>query len=521
MNYVRQIAYSQIIRKLIDRLRSYFVMISLFISVIIGVFVPAVAESEQAADSLIFGEISIVSERPVGTAFVRIQQEFSNEFVKSNRYEELTAKLMQIPVRDGYYFPVLHLESVSPGFSDGVARLNPVFQLGWGEITQIDTILFEGVKKTKPAVIRRMVKDYIGKRYSPALNEQLNRSFRRFPFLTVNSANEIVKTREGKTAILISMRELQENEFGGVVGYVPETYNRKGYFTGELDLKFHNLSGTGRQLFLYWSKTNRYSQQIRMSYTEPWIWKSDMFGTADFEQVLRDTLVVIRKLGVSAGFYSFKRGSIELSVSHESTLPTPGGRNLFGLVQTKTNAVGLKYGIDRRNNFYNPARGFALNTTYSAGIQQRDSLDNKVRSEVMFNSEIYFPLKTDWVMAAMVHARAKWLTGEESAYSDQYWFGGAGSLRGYPNDFFRGSQIAWTTFEIRRLFGNLSSFFLFFDQGYFRRKELTMETIRYPNSFGVGIRLFSRMGIIGLDYGFGRGDTFSTAKIHVRLINRF
>lgn len=521
MNGIRQIVNSQNTRRLINRAWSYSLMSSLVISVIMGVFVPAVAEPEQPTDLLIFGEIDIVSERPPGTAFGRIQKQFSNEFVKSDQYKELTNKLMQIPVREGYYFPVLHLESVSPGFADGVARLNPVFQLGWGELTQIDTILFEGVKKTKPAVLRRMVKDYIGKCYSPALDKRLNRSFGRFPFLTINSATEIVKTREGKTAILISMRELQENEFGGVVGYVPETYNRKGYFTGELDLKFHNLSGTGRQLFLYWSKTNRYSQQFRMSYTEPWILKSDMFGTAEFEQVLRDTLVVIRKLGVSAGFYSFKRGSIELSVSHESTLPTPGGRNLFGLVQTKTNAVGLKYGIDRRNNFYNPSKGFALNTKYSVGIQQRDSLDNKVRSEVMFNSEIYFPLKTDWVMAAMVHARAKWLAGEEPVYSDQYWFGGAGSLRGYPNDFFRGSQIAWTTLEIRRLFGNLSSFFLFFDQGYFQRKELTIETIQYPNSFGVGIRLSSRMGIIGLDYGFGRGDTFSTAKIHVRLINRF
>ncbi len=479
------------------------------------------ARTDVSADSVVFGKITINSDRVIHGRTNQIQGEFTDQTVTQQSIDNLTIHLLRLPVREGYYFPVLHLESVSPGFADGIARLNPVFRLDWGETTSIDTVLFHGIEKTRPNIMQRMVKDYIGKRYSPALDERLDRSFRRFPFLTINSANEIVKTREGKTAILISMRELQENEFGGVVGYVPETYKRKGYFTGELDLKFHNLSGTGRQLFLYWSKTNRYSQQIRMSYTEPWIWKSDMFGTAEFEQVLRDTLVVIRKLGVSAGFYSFKRGSIELSVSHESTLPTPGGRNLLGLVQTKTNAIGLKYGIDRRNNFYNPSKGFALNTTYSAGIQRRDSLDNKVRSEVIFNSETYFPLKTNWVIAAMVHARAKWLTGEEPAYSDQYWFGGAGSLRGYPNDFFRGSQIAWATLEIRRLFGNLSSFFLFFDQGYFRRKELTMETIRYPNSFGVGIRLSSRMGIIGLDYGFGRGDTFSTAKIHVRLINRF
>jgi len=45
--------------------------------------------------------------------------------------------------------------------------------------------------------------------------------------------------------------------------------------------------------------------------------------------------------------------------------------------------------------------------------------------------------------------------------------------------------------------------------------------VNLPNSFGIGMRLESRMGTIGLDYAFGEDDTFTTAKIHLHLENRF
>ncbi|MBU0713310.1 BamA/TamA family outer membrane protein, partial [bacterium] len=129
--------------------------------------------------------------------------------------------------------------------------------------------------------------------------------------------------------------------------------------------------------------------------------------------------------------------------------------------------------------------------------------------------------RKELVVAVKLNAGAKWLSGEEPGYAEQFWFGGAGNLRGYTNDFFRGSRIAWGSLELRRLIGELSSFYAFFDQGYYRRVENGTTIYDYPYSYGIGIRLASRMGVIGLDYGFGEGDTFSTAKIHIRLISRF
>jgi len=501
--------------------RKYIAGLIVIAAANLGTFYCFADEQIPEVDSLRFGKIEIESTKPGERSFNALRQEYKKKIVSEDSYKDLSNNLLHIPPRQGYHFPMLLLESMQPGIDADGKYLNPRLRLDWGEITRIDTILFQGVVKTKNTVLNRTVRPLYGTVYTKRQEQQMIRSLRRFSYLTVNQASEIVQTKDGQTGILISIRELQDNEFIGVAGYVPETINRNGYLTGELDLKFHNLSGTGRQLYLYWSKTNRYSQQMKLNYTEPWIWKTNLYGTAEFEQVLRDTLVVIRNFGIGSGFYSTKFGSMELTLNHESTIPTPGGRELLGLFNTMTNAAGLNYSIDRRDNVYNPSRGYFINTGFATGIQQRDSLETIIRSEIQVESGGFVPLRKELVMAMKLNARAKWLSGEEPGYAEQFWFGGAGNLRGYPNDFFRGSRIAWGTLELRRLIGELSSFYTFFDQGYYRRVENGKTISDYPYSYGIGIRLASRMGVIGLDYGFGEGDTFSTAKIHIRLISRF
>jgi outer membrane translocation and assembly module TamA len=45
------------------------------------------------------------------------------------------------------------------------------------------------------------------------------------------------------------------------------------------------------------------------------------------------------------------------------------------------------------------------------------------------------------------------------------------------------------------------------------------ETTKF--GYGIGLRVDSGLGMIGVNIGFGEGDTFSTAKLHVRLMNEF
>ena len=39
--------------------------------------------------------------------------------------------------------------------------------------------------------------------------------------------------------------------------------------------------------------------------------------------------------------------------------------------------------------------------------------------------------------------------------------------------------------------------------------------------YGLGFRLDTAVGLMGVAFAFGEGDTFSTAKLHFRLLSEF
>ena len=40
-------------------------------------------------------------------------------------------------------------------------------------------------------------------------------------------------------------------------------------------------------------------------------------------------------------------------------------------------------------------------------------------------------------------------------------------------------------------------------------------------AYGFGIRIETRLGLFGVDYGLGEGDSFLQGKVHVGLVNWF
>ena len=43
----------------------------------------------------------------------------------------------------------------------------------------------------------------------------------------------------------------------------------------------------------------------------------------------------------------------------------------------------------------------------------------------------------------------------------------------------------------------------------------------YKLGYGLGLRLETGLGIMGIDYGLGQGDGIFNGKVHVGLINEF
>ncbi len=475
---------------------------------------------QPAPDKVIFGTITVLAVDSTHFDLAGIETHYATQPVNDATYKSLTKAIMSAVLQEGFLYPVLALSVIQPVERDSLTAINPVFRLDPGEKVIIDTVIYEGAERTSPELLCRESVVLIGQTPDTKKISTYLENFKNYPFLSIKSQPEIVKTRAGTFGLLVQVAEHSTNVFSGAVGYVPPTGTTKGYVTGEVEINLNNISGRGRRLNVYWSKPNRNSQQIDLSYYEPWILKTNYSATGRFSQVLRDTLAVIRELDIGFGRRMSRRGSASLNLNYTATMPTAGGRELLGLTDISTRGIGINIKYDSRDNPANPRRGILLGgNTY---ISRRTEDDKRLwQDKFGVNGEAVLSLRPQFVAACIWNYRGQWLSEGVPVYSDYYWLGGARTLRGYANDLFGGSEVAGMNYELRWLISKNGRMHLFFDQGYYRLPVAGADGRSYPHSYGIGLRLDSRMGIIGLDYGFGRGDTFSTAKIHVFLETNF
>jgi len=147
------------------------------------------------------------------------------------------------------------------------------------------------------------------------------------------------------------------------------------------------------------------------------------------------------------------------------------------------------------------------------------------QQRISVDFQLFFPLFRFQVFAVGLHG--KQITSDEPfiPITEQYRFGGTKTVRGYREDQFRGSRIAWSNLEYRYLFGRYSRFFAFVDLGYHYREEPLnneLTTIEGFNiGYGIGVRMDTKIGLFGVDYGLAKGDGFSNGMVHVGLTNEF
>ncbi len=132
-----------------------------------------------------------------------------------------------------------------------------------------------------------------------------------------------------------------------------------------------------------------------------------------------------------------------------------------------------------------------------------------------------------WV--AIVRGRGEGIRSQEAIipYYELFPLGGAESLRGYREEQFRGAHVELLQFEQHYLMGPDNSRLIgFVDVGHVSTKGTVLAVPGEQESifrfgYGAGIRLETRLGLIGVDYGLGEGDGPLDGKLHLALKSAF
>ncbi len=467
----------------------------------------------------------------VNNILSRLQKE---RFIKTN-IESVFSEIIDHYENKGFPFASVKIESVE-FMSDSTSSdhfANLYLSINEGAKSTIDKIEIAGNDKTKNYVIIRALQIPLGEEYSQKNIDVIPEKLNRLRFFELVEQPEFYFNSKKEGVLKISIKEKQTNFFDGIAGYVPAVNDKEsGYLTGFVNVNLRNLLGTGRAASLRWQQENRYSQELELRYLEPWLFGLPFNFEGGLFQRKQDSTYVQRNFEGRLEFVATSEISASFLVAAQSTIPTQQNTNRFTIFNSSAFTSGVNLRIDTRDDFYSPTEGIFFNNTYSYTSKRINGPSDFITP--ITNTEVTLQrLEFDFVFfkqffnrqVAVLGVHGRELRGDDVESSDLYFLGGTNSLRGYREKQFQGNRILWFNLEYRLLLTRRSFAFLFFDSGYFLRNEDKQKGLPENSSFkigyGFGLNIETGLGVLGVSFALGKGDSFSEGKIHFGIINEF
>ncbi|MEW6685823.1 MAG: POTRA domain-containing protein [Candidatus Edwardsbacteria bacterium] len=392
-----------------------------------------------------------------------------------------------------------------------------ILKISEGPLVHIQKIEFKGNETTKDYVLKREMRIKEGEVYN---QQKINSARRRLLtlglFKNVGEIKVVKGEIEGEWKLLEEVEEKKNNSFTGLVGYAPAMESEKGRLTGLVDFSVKNLLGTGRKANLKWLRPAPSNSKIELGYEEPWLFSKPFILGFFVSHEVVDSTYAQTAGKIWLRFFWGTHFSFDAGFGEEIIVPGERKNNpLAKAIEYKGTAgtsLDFKKSEEHRGGRIDFSLDYELKKNYTP-------LNNRVSYVKMStNLEWEIPVRHYQIFAFLFHGRK--LISNESPVPvyELFPMGGANSLRGYREEEFSGEEIVWLNTEYRFLLRPESFFFFFIDLGYFKRKEFQVG--RKPG-YGLGLRLNSRLGIIGLDYGLGEKDGIMDGKIHLGLKNEF
>jgi outer membrane protein insertion porin family len=363
--------------------------------------------------------------------------------------------------------------------------------------------------------------------------ERYEKILRRQDFIKTAGQSVLVKNKEDEYFLKLAFEKAPSTTLDGVVGYIPPPANdpdESGYFTGLFNIGLKNLFGTGRRMDVYWQKPDRFSEEFKVRYREPFLLGLPFHVGGVLHRLVRDTTYIEWEYSLNTEVPINENLSGFARLFNREVYPDSLASRQLRLPQTSAlhTEIGLRW--DTKDDPYNPKSGLIFSAYFDYGTQknvgpayllQEDSLVartnvRKVTGEAAFFRETF----KNQVLALNFRTVLIAYQGDQVRPPDMFWFGGATTIRGYRENQFFGDQVGWLNTEYRFLIGPQSRLFVFADFGYYSR-NLPEEKEEYLLGYGAGLSFPGPLGILQVDYGLARNLNFSQGKIHFRIINEF
>lgn len=444
-----------------------------------------------------------------------------------NKLTNDIASLLRAYEANSIPFSKVSVGDISIYYENGKPYLKIEVDIIEGTKIKIDEIKIRGNETTNDNVISRELRLKPDRTITRELLESFKRRLERLNiFDKVEDPKVYTLKASKKTGLLIEVKEGNTNTFDGIIGYVPPVSdNEKGYFTGLVNLSFRNIFGTGRRLDARWQQEVRATQELEFRYTEPYIFSLPVNVGAGFLQRIQDTTYTKRNLDIRSELFITDYFSGSLLAGYERVIPSTDSNIVAIVSDSRTLYTGVELRYDSRDYIYNPSSGILFNIAYTYGDKKIFAGEGNDYSIQKFNTKIdlyHSFFKRQSVLLSLSAAQVSTGHLEDADYIR---VGGNKNIRGYREEQFLATKLAYGNFEFRYSLARRSYIYALFDAGYyFKESDVILKSPEQKDflvGYGFGIQIESGIGIIGINYALGRGDTFLDGKIHFGYINNF
>ncbi len=303
--------------------------------------------------------------------------------------------------------------------------------------------------------------------------------------------------------------------------------------SGQVDLDLPNMAGTGRGLQAGWRDDGSGTSRLGVHYREPLVLGTPLDMAVGLASEVRQgaytrfdvtsdwQLPVVALWGVGAQL-GWDRATYPAGELERTTRLKAGGSVLH------------RRGDRNRSGWMG---SFGITSAWGSTIERdaaADSLDTgrlgTSTSVRIYTVDVLGEIRLGPSLGLVGRGSFRQQTGGEPVVplAEQFWFGGANTLRGYNEREFHGSKAAWGGVELRLGRVRSSRLYTFWDLGYFTfttrdpaDPSLLHTVSGRPRGYGLGLLARTRGGDLSLAIGFPGTMDFDLAKLHVTMLEAF
>ncbi len=388
-------------------------------------------------------------------------------------------------------------------------RLNP------GPVVTVRRLIFDGLKRTDGARLRRFFRLKDGSPLTPALLADVESEARTIDYLDLNGPAGI-RILPGYTEadLELPFREHRQVSFFGGGGYGPDD-NTGLLWNARLTLK--NIFGGGRRAGIRSARPDRGRTELTVDYQQPLFWLGRDRGAVSV--ATRDYRESFYEFAAEAAY------TTELTTTTDLTLGLGFKRVEPAGIAAGYSGYSASVGLERSTitDPLNPSGGLRIHTslTYLARRYSSDSLltipgrnaFNETRTTV--DIESYTSLPGPAVMHISACYRGLETRDRIPPLAELFFVGGPGSLRGYRTEQFAVQRAAYGTLEPRLRFP-AAYLFAFYEGAYLNSTEAEgILSESYRAGVGGGIAVVGEERSVRVSFGWGQGAAFDEPRFAV------